>query len=260
MPSHTFQASILTSLAVVGACAAITVPALPVAMTNASLPEDIRAILTDTHTEVQQYRAHIAAGHVVILANRRQAAEDIRAVIDSVRSGETDPFTGQIWAVVLSALTVNHTGRYAIAMTHKDIREARGAAGTAIRAAISDTFDGSTIEEVHDIVDTAQADIAADRSLIRADAAENGETRRSTAVEVHAVVRSAAAGEIDKDEASAEIKALATESHTQITANHVEMASTHADIKSTKKTAAKDVHNAVKDSRPGGASGDAAKK
>ncbi|CAN5661384.1 hypothetical protein BH09ACT8_BH09ACT8_14880 [soil metagenome] len=249
MASHSFQASLLTRFGVLGACAAIAMPASHIAMFNAALPEQIREILTTTHTEVQSYRADIVSDRVAMLANRSQAGEDIRAVVASVRSGESDPFTGQIRAITHTTLADNNTERQAITATHRDIWEARKAAGGDIRVVFADTFDGSTVEAVGEILDTAHADIAADRSLIATDAKENTVTRGTTAVAAHEIVRSAASGEIDRVEASAELNALVTNSHTQIEANHVEMVSAHVDIKSTKKTAATDVHNTVKDSR-----------
>lgn len=229
-------------------------------MFNAALSDQIRDILTSTHTSVHGDRADIASDHATILANRHQAGADIRAVIESVRSGETDPFTGQIRAIATSMHSDNRGERQAIAVTHQDIREARQTAASDIRAAVADAFDGSTVEEIGEIIDTAHAAVATDRSVIAAEAMGNMATRRSTAVDVHEILKSAAAGDIDRDEAAAEVEALVTDSHTQIKANHVDMVSAHADIKSTKKTAAKDIHNAVKDSRTDGAANNAAKK
>ncbi len=249
MSSHSLQASILTGLGVLAACATLASPPPPVTLVSAALPAQIRDILAATHVEVQGYRAEIGSERVMIVANRHAAAEAIVAVIDSVRRGETDPFTGQIRAVAAATFTDNQTLRVAIADTHQDIWEARAAAVGDIRTAIADDFDGSTVEEIGGIVATAHAAITTDRSVIATEASSNKAIRHSTATDIHDVVRSAADGDIDRDETSDEIHALVTDSHAEIKTNHVEMVAAHVDIKSTKKTATKDVHNAVKDSR-----------
>ena len=269
------QRSSVAAVAAIGAAAAISVSALtagPLTSSSAwqlaasSVPAEISSAIHDVlvaaHTAVQADRSDIAADHQAIRTTRRESAHAVGASVLSGAVGE-----GQIAAILYAARSANHEARQAISASRGDIHQTRQTAAADIRTIIADgrdasaaveaqavatdNHDGSTVEAVKAILDTAKMDNAMTRSAIVADAQENQSIRRATTSDVVAIRESARAGDIGKEEAAQQISAERSSAHSEIADNHAQMAAGHKEITATRKQAAKDVAKTVHQGRTG---------
>lgn len=246
-------AAIASSVAVVSICA---VTAGPLSHNSAwqlaasSLPAEIAATIHDvleaTRAAVQADRADIVAGRHAVRVTRRDAA---RALGASILSGSVGD--GQLKEITSTAGATIDGERQAINSTRIDIHQTRQAAAGDIRTIVSENHDGSTVQAVRAILDTAQMDNAITRSAIAAEAADNKTIRRTTASDVVTLRRSARAGDITKAEAAQQISAARQSAHQDIADNRAQMVSSHKEITATRRQAAQDVAKAVHDGRDG---------
>ncbi|WP_179473532.1 hypothetical protein [Mycolicibacterium vinylchloridicum] len=224
-----------------GSTLAARLAALPVGVSSA-----IHDVLVEAHTAIHADRGEIAADRNTIRATRHDAAHAIGASVLTGDIGE-----GQIVAIVDGARSAVQDEREAVGESRGDIRQTRQAAAADIRTIIAGNHDGSTVQDVKAILDTAKMDNATTRSAIVADAQENKSIRHTTTSDAVAIRQSVRAGEISKQEAAQEIQAGRSSAHAEIADNHAQMATSHKDIKATRHQAAKDVATTVHQGRTG---------
>ncbi|TDO14260.1 hypothetical protein EV580_2386 [Mycobacterium sp. BK086] len=224
-----------------GANMAVRLSALPAEVASA-----IHDVLVEAHIAVQADRTDIAADRQSIHATRHDAARAIGASVLAGTVGE-----GQIVTIVDGARGAIHDERQAISTSRGDIHQTRQGAAADIRTILAGSHDGSTVQDVKAILDTAKKDNAENRSVIVADARENTSIRRAAVSTDAAIRQSARAGEISRQEAAQQISAQRSSTHTEIAGNHTQMADTHKEIKATRQQAAKDAAKTVHQGRTG---------
>lgn len=251
--SSAMTAAIASSVAVVSICAATAGPfnhSSAWQLAASSLPAEVAAAVHDvleaTRAAVHADRAEIVAGRHAVRDTRHDAARAIGASVLSGSIGE-----GQLKEITSTAGATIDGERQAISETRIDIHQTRQAAAGDIRTIVSENHDGSTVQQVRAILDTAQMDNAITRSAIAADAADNKTIRRSTASDVVTLRRSARAGDITKAEAAQQISDARRSAHQDVAANRAQMVSSHKEITATRRQAAEDVAKAVHDGRDG---------
>lgn len=249
--SSAIAAAIASSVAAVSVCAAAVGPLSQSSawhLAASSLPAEIAAtvhdVLVATRAAVQADRGDIVTARHAIRDTRQDAG---RAIGASILSGSVGD--GQIKEITSTAGATIDTERQLIVATRGDIHQTRQTAAGDIRTIVADNHDGSTVQAIRAILDTAQMENAMTRSAIAADAAENKTVRRSITSDVVALRRSARAGEITKAEAAQQISAERRSAHEDVAANRAQMVSSHKEITATRVDAAKDVANAVRSAR-----------
>lgn len=253
------QRSSVAAVAAISAAAAISVSALAAGPLSAnstwllsasSVPAEISSAIHDVlvaaHTAVHGDRTDIAAERQTIRATRRDAAHAIGASVLTGAIGD-----GQIAAIVDTARSATNDARQAISTSRGDIRQTRQGAAADIRTIIAGSHDGSTVQDVKAIVDTARKDNAMTRSSIVTDARENASIRRATTSDAVVIRQSARAGDISKQEAAQQLSAARRTAHAEITDNRGQMADSHKQVKATRHQAAQDVAKAVHEGRTG---------
>ncbi|MCX2928857.1 hypothetical protein ORI20_01125 [Mycobacterium sp. CVI_P3] len=251
------QRSSSAAVAAIGVVAAMSVSALAAGPLHTSLDGRLAAlssevssaihdVLAAAHTDVHADRTDVVTGRQTIRAGRHQAALAIGASVLTGSFGD-----GQIAVILDDARTASQDQREANSGSHTDIRETRQGAAGDIRTIIADYYDGSTVEAVKTIIDTARMDNAMTRSAIAASAQENKSIRHATTSDAVAIRQSVRAGEISKQEAAQEIHAGRRSAHTEIADNHAQMAASHQEIKTTRHLAAKDAHKTAHEGRTG---------
>jgi hypothetical protein len=253
------QRSSVTAVAAVSAVAAFSLSALAAGpltpnsewrLAASALPSGIVSaihdVLAEAHAAVRADRGAIAADRQAIRATGR---ESVHAIGASVLTGDVGE--GQVMSIVGAARGAVSESRQSIASSRDDIQLTRQAAAADIRTIVAGSHDGSTVQDVTAIIDTAKMDNAVTRSAIVADAQENKTIRRTTTSEVVAIRQSARAGAISRQDAAQQISTQRSSAHTDIADNHAQMVSSHKEIKMTRQQAAKDVGKTVHQGRTG---------
>ena len=212
----------------------------------AEVSATIRDVLAAAHAAIHVDRSDIVADRETIRDTRRQSAKAIGA---SVLEGSVGQ--GQVQAIIDTARSANHDERQTIRDTRADIGQTRQAAATDVRAIIAGNHDGSTVEAVKAIVDTAKMDNSMTRSAISAYAQENAAIRHATASDNMSVRKSVRAGDISKQDAAQEISVNRHSAHAELADNHAQMREAHQQIGATRAQAARDVAKTVHEGRTG---------
>lgn len=251
--SATVMAAAMSAAAAISVCAVAGGPLtessawrLAASSLSAEVSATIHDVLAVAHTAVHADRSDLVAGRQAIRDTRREAAGAIGASVLSGAIGE-----GQLKEITSTAGTAIADERQVNSETRMDVHQTRQAAAGDIRTIVSENHDGSTVQAVRVILDTAQMDNAITRSAIAAEAADNKTIRRATASDVVTLRRSARAGDITKAEAAQQITAARQAAHQDIAGNRAQMVSSHKEITATRRQAAQDVAKAVHDGRDG---------